>query len=99
MYMNSSGTISITTSTGCTSSINMGIMYSSENIEILGNEIEFNYISNEKRIAIAMLNFQGYKFWHHLKKSGFTFGEEIDNKIWERVKILSRKEKLNKLTI
>jgi hypothetical protein len=66
-----------------------------ETINVLGIDLEFNFISNEIRLSIATLNFNGYRFWNHLKKAGISFGEDNDKKIEDRVKILSRKEKLN----
>lgn len=68
------------------------------NMDILGISIKFDYyLSDEKKLAIANLNFNGYKYWKCLKDVDWTFGEEIDQKIDERVKILSRKSKLEKI--
>jgi hypothetical protein len=70
----------------------------STKINILGIECDFDWmLNNDVKIAIANLNFNGYRYWYHLKEAEYSFGEENDKKIDNQVKILSRRAKLKKI--
>jgi hypothetical protein len=78
-----------------------GIKYINYELElnILGEDItfDFSYNENEMRILCAQLNFNGWRFWQHMKDSGLSFGPDNDKIIEKRVKILSRREKLKEI--
>jgi hypothetical protein len=69
-----------------------------ETINVLGKDVEFsNGLNDNQRVTIAMLNFNGYKFWKHLKNSNYSFGPEIDEQIDKIVIVLDRQDKLNSI--
>jgi hypothetical protein len=67
-----------------------------DTLNVLGIDIDFEWVDDNRRITIALINHNGWQFWKHLKDTGFTFGEKIDEIIDNRVKILSRRDKLKK---
>lgn len=68
-------------------------------LNILGEDITFDFSYNEyqMRILCAQLNFNGWRFWRHMKDAGLSFGLDNDKLIEKRVKILYRREKLKEI--